>query len=63
MDLRDQWYAAILSNKPRFNYYDYFVFKSQYQKMMNSSYWNKINIRDAICEVIAKSIQLEKGLQ
>ena len=63
MDLRDQWYAAILSNKPRFNYYDYFIFKSQYQKMTNSSYWNKINIRNTICEVIAKSIQLEKGLQ
>jgi nicotinamide mononucleotide adenylyltransferase len=63
MDLRDQWYATLLSNKPRFNYYDYFIFKSQYQKMTNSSHWNKINIRDAICEAIAKSILLEKGLQ
>lgn len=63
MDLRDQWYATLLSNKPRFNYYDYFIFKSQYEKMTNSSYWSKINIKDAICEVIAKSIQLEKSLQ
>ena len=63
MDLKDQWYAEILSNKAHCNYYDYLVWKTKYNKMTECFNLGKANIKNIICEVLEKSTHLENELK
>lgn len=63
MDLKDRWYAEILSNTSRYDYYDYLVWKAKYDQLTHCFNLGKTNIKNAICEVLEKSIALENGLK
>lgn len=63
MDLKDRWYAEITSNNAHFNYYDYLVWKTKYNKMTECFNLRKANIKNSICEVLEKSIHIENGLK
>ena len=63
MDLKDRWYAEVISHNAHFNYYDYLVWKTKYNKMTESFNLGRANIKNSICEVLEKSIDLENSLK
>jgi hypothetical protein len=62
-NLWDLWYAEMHSNHSRYDYYDYLVFRAKYDNITECFNVGKINIKNAICTVLEKSLEIEKGLE